>query len=148
MAVKPVYDTLSLDGLCYDALNAVTASLEIVQEYEQLMIDHPSHSMSRIDHIKAVRLITLQECSQMQQHYEPHTEKTLAPRHRACRKIINAAVDKLIDYEIDDDVTDEDNPAIVSLVQELCEFIHTFYTALRTDNARKRNKVTKEYVSV
>jgi hypothetical protein len=148
MAVKPVYDTLSLDGLCYDALSAVTASLEIVQEYEQLMIDHPSHSMSRVDHIKAVRLITLQECSQMQQHYEPHSQKTLAPRHRACRKVINAAVDKLIDYDIDKAEEDENDPAVVNLVQELCEFIHTLYTALRSDNARKRNKVVREYADV
>jgi hypothetical protein len=148
MAVIEVYDTLSLDGLCYESLAAITASLEIVQEFDRVMRENPSHKMSRVDHVKAVRMVTLQECGQMQRYYEPHTDKTLAPRHRACRKIINAAVDRLFDYEIDEDVQDEDNAAIVGLVQELCEFIQTLYTALRTDNARKRNKLAKEYASV
>jgi len=147
MAVIEVYDTLSLDGLCYESLGAITASLEIVQEFDRVMRENPTHAMSRVEHVRAVRMVTLQECGQMQRYYEPHTDKTLAPRHRACRKIINAAVDRLIDYEIDT-TQDEDNPAIVGLVQELCEFVHTLYTALRTDNARKRNKLAKEYASV
>tara|TARA_R110000751_G_scaffold220619_1_gene323296 strand:+ start:393 stop:836 length:444 start_codon:yes stop_codon:yes gene_type:complete len=146
MAVIEVYDTLSLDGLCYESLGAITASLEIVQEFDRVMRENPTHAMSRVEHVRAVRMVTLQECGQMQRYYEPHTDKTLAPRHRACRKIINAAVDRLIDYEIDT-TQDEDNPAIVGLVQELCEFVHTLYTALRTDNARKRNKLAKEYAS-
>mgnify|MGYP000389055917 FL=1 len=146
MAVIEVYDTLSLDGLCYESLAAITASLEIVQEYERVMRENPAHKMSRVEHVRAVRMVTLQECGQMQRYYDPHTDKTLAPRHRACRKIINEAIDRLIDYEIDT-TQDEDNPAIVGLVQELCEFIQTLYTVLRTDNARKRNKLAKEYVS-
>tara|TARA_R110000824_G_scaffold110245_1_gene258211 strand:- start:730 stop:1197 length:468 start_codon:yes stop_codon:yes gene_type:complete len=148
MAVIEVYDTLSLDGLCYDVISAVTASLEIVHDYDRVLAENPSHTMSRVDHVRSVWWITLQECSQMQQHYKPHSSKTLAPRHRACRTVIGAAMDRLRDYKLPDDAQDEDSSAVVVLVQELCEFIHTLYTALRSDNARKRNKLVKEYASV
>jgi len=144
-AVIDVYDQFGLDGLCYDALTAVTASLDIVDTFDQVMLENPDHKMSRIDHVRAVRIIALQECGQLQTAFEPHSKATLTARHRACRKVVNEGVDRLIDLEVPEEIGDENSPMVVGLVQELCTFVRSLYTALRVDDADERREVVKEY---
>jgi hypothetical protein len=146
--VIEVYDAFSLDGFCYELLNAVTSSLEIVDTFDEVVRANPEHKMSRLDHVKAVRLITLQELAKMQQHYEPHSDSTLAGRHKACRRVVNAAVDKLLSIELPSEIGNEDDPLAVSLVQELCSFIESLYTALRTDDDKDRWAAVSEYCDV
>ena len=143
--VIEVYDAFSLDSFCYEALNAVTGALEVVDTFDTLMEESPEHSLSRVDHVKAVRLIALQELASMQSYYEPHSESTLNSRHRACRRVVNSAVDKLLAIELPAAVSDEDDPAVVSLVQELCSLIKSLYTALRTDDDKARLGAVSEY---
>ena len=146
--VIEVYDAFSLDGFCYELLSAVTASLEVVNTFDELLEQNPEHTMSRLDHIKALRLITLQEIAKMQGYYEPHSDSTLTPRHRACRKVISTAVDRLMPIELPSEIEDHDDPLAVSLVQELCEFITSLYTALRTEHDKDRWAAVSEYCDV
>tara|TARA_R110000751_G_scaffold148178_1_gene252887 strand:- start:521 stop:973 length:453 start_codon:yes stop_codon:yes gene_type:complete len=146
--VIDVYDAFSLDSFCYEALNAVTGALEVVDTFDTMLQGNPEHSLSRVDHVKAVRLIALQELASMQGYYEPHSESTLNVRHRACRRVVNSAVDKLLSLELPATVSDEDDPVVVSLVQELCSFIESLYTALRTDDDGARSGAVSEYCDV
>tara|TARA_R110000824_G_scaffold11811_5_gene51968 strand:+ start:2457 stop:2921 length:465 start_codon:yes stop_codon:yes gene_type:complete len=143
--VIDVYDSLSLDGFCYDALDALTASLDIVDQFDRLLADNPTHKMSRIDHVRAVRLIALQECGQLQTYFDPHTDATLTERHKACLKVVNEGADRLVDIEVPAEIDNEDDPLVVGLVQELCTFVRSLYTALRVDDAKERASVVKEY---
>ena len=143
--VIEVYDAFSLDGLCYDALDALTASLDIVDQFDALMAEKPDHKMSRVDHVRAVRLIALQECGQLQTYFDPHTDATLADRHKACLKVVNEGADRLIELEVPGEIDNEDDPLVVGLVQELCTFVRSLYTALRVDDAKERASVVKEY---